>query len=71
MPLAGLLTYSVPERPSHFGKTEQWTLVFKTSIELTAAGQLRNHTVFPFNFGYTPKTKSAAKVLKYPANDKQ
>jgi len=45
--------------------------VFKTSIELTAAGQLRNHTVFPFNFGYTPKTKSAAKVLKYLPNDKQ
>jgi hypothetical protein len=46
---AGLLTYSPFARPSHpdFVGTVaiEWTLV----TELTAAGQLRNYTVFPFN----------------------
>lgn len=37
----------------------------KTVIELTAAGQLRIYTVFPFNPGLKPGTKSRAKVLNY------
>lgn len=46
---AGLLTYSPPARPSrpeNIGTVAfDWALV----LELTAAGQLRNYTVFPFN----------------------
>jgi len=36
----------------------------KNVTELTAAGQLQIYTVFPFNPGCKPRTKSAAKVVK-------
>jgi len=47
--LAGLLTYSPFARPSHPEQirkvANEWAMV----MELTAAGQLRIYTVFPFN----------------------
>jgi hypothetical protein len=47
MALAGLLTCSPFARPSLLLQkvANEWTMV----MELTAAGQLRIYTVFPFN----------------------
>ena len=54
----------LPEHtPSHFS-TVAWMNV--SFIELTAAGQLRNYTVFPFNLRgieIPGRTKSGANVL--------
>jgi hypothetical protein len=46
---AGLLTYSPFALPSRPGYSGQWPLEWATVTELTAAGQLRIYTVFPFN----------------------
>ena len=48
--LAGLLTYSPFVLPSHPElKSGQWPIEWTMVMELTAAGQLRNYTIFPFN----------------------
>ena len=47
--LAGLLTYSPFVLPSHPELSGQWPIEWTTVMELTAAGQLQNYTVFPFN----------------------
>ena len=47
--LAGLLTYSPFVLPSHPELSGQWPIEWTTVMELTAAGQLWNYTIFPFN----------------------
>ena len=46
---AGLLTCSPPARPSHSALRNSDHLIGRLVMELTAAGQLQNYTVFPFN----------------------
>lgn len=70
--MAGLLTYSrmfcLPN--PHLFKMLKSGFDLNTVIELTAAGQLRNHTVFPFNPGqHKPGTKSDANILNSPSTN--
>jgi len=63
MALAGLLTCSPFARPSLLLQkvADGWTMV----MELTAAGQLRIYTVFPFNRGfYTVNLKRCKNKLR-------